>query len=274
MRQLMRWFLAILPAAVDCRITVVGLGPGQPSYITRSAWRALEAAPRVWLRTAQHPAVAELPCCGHVSTFDDLYEELESFEQVYDAICDALLLEAKSHEVLYAVPGDPCVGERTTALLRQRCAIAGVPFEVQPAVSFVEPSLALIGRDLLPCTTVVDAVEVAGCSFPPFEISGGGTLLCQLYSRQVASNVKLCLMAAFPPLHNVTLLHGEAGGGGTASTLSLCELDREAAGRVGRAGRSEAGAGRGWAGRDVGGIGRGGEGRGGAWHGGAERGVA
>lgn len=37
-------------------------------------------------------------------------------------------------------------------------------------------------------------------------------------------------MAAFPPMHEVTLLHGEAGNAGEAVALPLCEIDREAAG--------------------------------------------
>ena len=218
--------LCVAMVAHATSITVVGLGPGSAPCITRETWGKLETTPRVHLRTAQHPAVADLPCRdGVVTTFDHLYERLASFSEVYDTIVDELVREAAAgSDVLYAVPGDPCVGEKSTLILRQRCAAAGIPFHVEPAVSFLEPSLSLLGADLLPCTTVIDAVAVAESSYPPFCVNSGGTLLCQVYSRSVASNVKLSLLAAFPPFHSVTLLHGEEGGGGEAVTLPLCEV--------------------------------------------------
>ena len=42
-------------------IVVVGLGPGNGRLLTREAWDILSTAPRVYLRTARHPTVADLP---------------------------------------------------------------------------------------------------------------------------------------------------------------------------------------------------------------------
>ena len=42
-------------------ITLLGLGPGDPSKLTREAWDVLASADEVWLRTKQHPTVAGLP---------------------------------------------------------------------------------------------------------------------------------------------------------------------------------------------------------------------
>ena len=171
---------ALLMSAAPPRVTVIGLGPGSASSITRGAWSALEQpGARVFLRTSQHPAVAALPCA--FSTFDALYETSSKFEDVYASIADALAAAAaaESTPVVYAVPGDPCVGEQTVALLRGR---ADVVADVLPGVSFLEPSLAALGVDLLPATQIVDAVLVGARAYPPFE-PRSAALLCQLYSR-------------------------------------------------------------------------------------------
>ncbi|NMC78147.1 MAG: hypothetical protein GYA59_02190, partial [Chloroflexi bacterium] len=42
-------------------ITILGLGPGDPNLLTRQAWALLQSIPEVYLRTAQHPLVADLP---------------------------------------------------------------------------------------------------------------------------------------------------------------------------------------------------------------------
>jgi tetrapyrrole methylase family protein/MazG family protein len=42
-------------------ITILGLGPGNPAHLTLEAWRVLEEADEVYLRTERHPTVASLP---------------------------------------------------------------------------------------------------------------------------------------------------------------------------------------------------------------------
>ena len=214
---------ALLMSAAPPRVTVVGLGPGSASSITRGAWSALEQpGARVFLRTSQHPAVAALPCA--FSTFDALYETSSKFEDVYASIADALAAAAaaESTPVVYAVPGDPCVGEQTVALLRGR---ADVVADVLPGVSFLEPSLAALGVDLLPATQIVDAVLVGARAYPPFE-PRSAALLCQLYSRSLASEVKLCLLEAYPPQHPVILLHAAGTDDEQCERVPLESLDR------------------------------------------------
>ena len=73
------------------QITLLGLGPGNPDLLTRQAWRVLQQSSEVYLRTSQHPVVAELP--GHLSlhSFDHLYESYQEFEQVYAEIVRQIL---------------------------------------------------------------------------------------------------------------------------------------------------------------------------------------
>src|SRR4051812_49683313 len=92
-------------------ITIVGLGPGPYRALTLEAAETLQAAGELYLRTAQHPTVAELPPTLRWTAFDDLYEQAGSFDELYDHIVGILLERGARADVTYAVPGHPLVGE-------------------------------------------------------------------------------------------------------------------------------------------------------------------
>ncbi len=107
-------------------ITIVGLGPGDPSLLTREAWQVLSKAEEIYLRTGDHPVVEHLPSGLALQTFDSLYMELDDFEVVYSAIVAKLLdLANRPDGGVYAVPGDPTVGEATVKTLHQTAAEGG-----------------------------------------------------------------------------------------------------------------------------------------------------
>lgn len=89
-------------------ITIVGLGPGNPDQITLEAWRVIEGACEVYLRTKRHPSVSALPKGTENYSFDHLYETLGSFAEVYEEIARAIVaLGTRPQGVVYAVPGHP-----------------------------------------------------------------------------------------------------------------------------------------------------------------------
>jgi tetrapyrrole methylase family protein/MazG family protein len=221
-------------------ITIVGLGPGDPGMITRAAWEAISTTRVLYLRTAVHPTVAALPSGIAVHAFDDLYEQAERFDEVYEQIADALIARARGGEpVVYAVPGDPLVAEATSRHLLRRARAQGVPVRVLSGVSFIEPTCALLGVDPLEHgLQLIDALDLVVADAPehnqapswatlhgyayappllPFPlIPTRPALICQVYSRSVASHVKLSLMERYPADHPVTLVRA-AGRGGVGS---------------------------------------------------------
>ncbi|MCJ7706666.1 MAG: SAM-dependent methyltransferase, partial [Anaerolineales bacterium] len=206
-------------------ITIVGLGPGEPRLLTRQAWDVLSTASEVWLRTGRHPVTAGLPSTLQVHTFDDLYDRLESFEAVYQAIVERVLdLGLRPEGVVYAVPGDPSVGEATVAAL---VAAARVPILRVHGVSFVEPCLACLGRDALDGLFIADALDLARRHHPPFP-PDVPALVGQLYSNLVAADVKLTLMNQYPDDHEVSLIQAAGTDDEGLVKLPLYELDRVA----------------------------------------------
>jgi len=212
-------------------LTIVGLGPGDPSQLTQAAWTVLTAADEIYVRTAQHPTLAALPSDLAVHSFDAIYAAAENFSQVYEQIVAELISLARGRaELVYAVPGDPAVGETTTGLLRARAAAEGITVRVIHGVSFVEPSCLALGIDPLDTAglQVLDAMVVAAGHAPGFD-TARPALLAQCYSRSVAGDVKLTLLHSFPPDHPVTVLQAAGTDAQTLRTLPLYELDRSAA---------------------------------------------
>lgn len=207
-------------------ITILGLGPGDPNLITRQSWDILRSSPNVVLRTNRHPAVEALGAVTEVGSFDALYERLESYEAVYDAIVEEVITRGQMPSgVVYAVPGDPGVGEATVAGIRERARRVGIPLNILSAVSFVEPCLGLVGYDALDGLFIADALEIASLYHPPFP-PDRPALIGQLYSRRVAADVKLTLMNQYPDEHPVKLIHAAGGQDALVEDVALHELDR------------------------------------------------
>jgi len=188
------------------------------------AREALLAAPRVLARTATHPTLAALGVAAE--SFDALYESAEAAPP-YARIAEELLALASAGEaVLYALPGDPSVAERTTQLLRVGAARGSLSFRLLPGLSCLEPVLAAVGADALaPSLWLGDALEVAPAGHPPFG-AAQPALLLQLHSRAVASELKLTLMGAYPPEHRVCLVHAAGDSDQALQWLPLHQLDR------------------------------------------------
>lgn len=234
-------------------IILLGLGPGSANLLTREAWEVLGAASRVYLRTRQHPAVAGLPAHLALQDFDALYDNATSFDDVYAQIADAIIAAAQAthDDIVYAVPGHPLVGEASVWLILRRARQLGIPTRIVGGMSFIEPTLEALseasiasrsGRsaaaptrgaqpdtrndllDPLDGLQIGDALEVAARHHPPLN-PDKPALIAQLYSRAVASDVKLTLMNQYPPEHPVFIVRGGGQAPAFCHQVSLSQLD-------------------------------------------------
>ena len=209
-------------------ITIIGLGPGSIDQVTRKAWDKLLAAERVYLRTARHPCVSQLPAAVNFVSFDEVYGAFERFEDVYVEIAQRILKAAKREgQVVYAVPGDPLVGEASVARVLERSRAESLEVEIIHGLSFIEPCLSLVNHDALDGLQVLDALSVAEQYHPPIN-PALPALLAQVYSRDVASNLKLTLMNQYPDEFQVELIHSAGDVNASVESLSLFEIDRSA----------------------------------------------
>lgn len=207
-------------------LTIVGLGPGEVDDLSRRAWRTLKQAKTVFLRTSQHNCVPCLPQTGATyHSFDELYEKLDSFEDVYAVIVRRVIEAAKQGGVVYAVPGDPLVGESTVTQLLARAKAEGIAVEIVNGISFVEPTLALLGIDALDGLQILDGIAVAAMHYPPIN-PDYPALLGQVYSQTVASDIKLTLMNQYPDDFPVKLIHGAGTDKPLVEDVPLYAIDR------------------------------------------------
>ncbi len=207
-------------------IILVGLGPGDPAKLTREAWDILASAGEVWLRTNQHPSVAGLPPSLTIHSFDELYENGESYDDLYKTIVEKVLeLGTSPLGVVYAVPGDPFVAEATCPEIALRARALGLPLRIINGLSFIEPVFSALGLDPYPHLVMVDALELSQAHIPNFP-PDMPVLVAQIYSRMVAAEVKMTLNAVYPDDHMVRLVHAAGTSEEIIEDIQLYEIDR------------------------------------------------
>jgi tetrapyrrole methylase family protein/MazG family protein len=208
-------------------ITIVGLGPGEPIHLTREAWEVLSQADEVYLRTSRHPTIAGLPAHIAFHSFDHIYETLDGFTDVYEAIAARIVdLGRRPEGVLYAVPGHPLVGESSVLHILARARQERLAVRIVEGLSFVEPVLSLLEIDGLADLQLADATDLAAAHHPLLD-PDRPALVGQLYGLRLASEVKLTLMNSYPDDHPVTLVRAAGTSQETMATVLLYELDRD-----------------------------------------------
>jgi tetrapyrrole methylase family protein/MazG family protein len=208
-------------------ITIVGLGPGDPNQLTLEAQKVLQGAREVYLRTCHHPTVASLPPDSALRFFDHLYEEKETFAEVYDEIARQVVeLGRRPEGVVYAVPGHPLVGEASVQRILALAKQQEIGVRVVEGLSFIESVLTCLGLDALAGLQIADATELAALQHPCLN-PDLPAVIGQLYNQQLASDVKLTLMNLYPDEHPVTLVRRAGTDQAQILTLPLYELDRQ-----------------------------------------------
>ncbi|MFN8443718.1 MAG: MazG family protein [Caldilineaceae bacterium] len=206
------------------QITIVGLGPGPLESMTLAGWAAMQSTDFLLVRTAAHPCLSTFGN-RQIESCDDLYEANQTFAEVYEAIAQRVLQRVQDHgRVVYALPGNPWVGEQTTGLIVQQARSHGYSVAVIEAPSFVESSFAAVGVDLMDGSQVVDAMLLAQQHHPRVEVSLP-LLIAQVYARWLASDLKLTLLNAYPETHPVSVIRSAGNIAQAIIHTTLAELD-------------------------------------------------
>jgi tetrapyrrole methylase family protein/MazG family protein len=202
------------------QITVCGLGPGGPGGLTEATAAALIGSDPVHLRTSRHPTADR---AVGASSFDDLYERAETFDEVYHAIAERLVVQAGRHDrVVYAVPGSPLILERSVRHLRDRAAAdPSLELEILPALSFLDEAWARLGVD-----PVDDGVRLVDGHRFAVEAAGerGPMLVAHAHAPWVLSDIKLAIDAG--PEQTVIVLQSLGTDHERIVELAWPELDR------------------------------------------------
>lgn len=178
-------------------VTVVGLGPAGPEYLSSAARDTFEAIPDWYVRTARHPAAEPLLAAG-ATALDRHYEAAATFAEAYAGIVEEVVAAARARDrVGYAVPGSPFVLEST---VRALLADERVAVEVVAGMSFCELAWSRLGIDPVEARVrLVDgerfAVDAAGDTGP--------LLVAGVWAPSLLAGIKLAVSA--PPASAIVL---------------------------------------------------------------------
>ena len=170
-------------------INVVGLGSTSSRDLTLEAVKIMKNGNKNFLRTDRHEALSFFEENKiKYESFDYLYDEMESFDEVYNKIVEILLEEARDKEINYFVPGTPLVAEKTVRLLIDEEA----DINIVNGISFIEPVLAGVGRD------AVDGLLFLDSDAKKFDFdTRRDTLITQVYNKRIASDLSLLLQEIY-----------------------------------------------------------------------------
>jgi tetrapyrrole methylase family protein / MazG family protein len=169
-------------------VTIVGLGPAGPEFVTQQTIDAIAAHPHRFIRTNRHPSASLV---GEATSFDDVYESADTFTDVYAEITERLVAAATQHgDILYAVPGSPLVLERT---VRHLCAEERVECTVLPAMSFLDIAFARLSVDPVEAgVKLIDGHEFATAAAG----ERGPLFVAHTHANWVLSDIKLAVEGA------------------------------------------------------------------------------
>ena len=200
-------------------ITVVSIGPGDPSFLNEITVRTLRDASPLVLRTGRHPLSVWLETEGMAfRTLDHLYETSDDFDALSRAAAEELWsLSGTSPYLVYAV-SDVLTDRTVDALFSSRPE--GGEVQLVPGFSFADYYLPA-------CRPFFSTADIRICPAASFDGTGlqpsRPLLITELNDEITAGEVKQALAAWIRDEETVLFLPGD----GKALPVPLYELDRQ-----------------------------------------------
>lgn len=206
------------------KMKVIGLGAGDFEQLTIGAFRTLKNAEKLFLRTEEHPVVSRFQEEGiKYQSFDEIYEQYDQFSEVYEEIVERLLKEAQDHSIVYAVPGDPLVAEKTVQLLLEKAPSYQIHVEIGSGQSFIDSLFTAVKKDPIEGFQLLDGTDLHRRDINIRQ----HLLIGQVYDTFIASNVKLTLMEKYDDAYPVTIITAAGSSDEKIQQVPLYEIDRQ-----------------------------------------------
>ena len=198
-------------------IIIVNIASGDPDILNMKTVRAIREGGRLILRTSRTPLVPWLEQEKIAySSLDDLYNQVEDFDQLASSIADYLWSEAKLSPVVYAV-ADLMTDSTVSLLFHSRPAAGQITVIPGVGLSDLYHSSArsvLSDSDL----RTVSATDFISGSYEP----NTSVLITELDNPILAGEVKLRLSSCLDDESKIVYLHHQD----IPDMMMLYELDR------------------------------------------------
>ena len=203
-------------------ITIVTISTGDTSLLTQGAVQALKQTPIRVLRTGRHLLSAWLDAQAlPYQTLDALYDTCLDFDRFNRAAAEQLLTLSQQAEVAYIVAD---AGMDSSVAELKRIAPPETDLRELPGVSHADRCLALLNASRSGLR-LYSAENFREARITPEE----PLLLCELHSRECASECKLRLLQILPETVPVSFFSGDMDGTLNKAEIPLFELDRQPA---------------------------------------------
>ncbi|TSB45055.1 nucleoside triphosphate pyrophosphohydrolase [Alkalicoccobacillus porphyridii] len=204
-------------------IYVVGLGAGDLEQMSIGLYRHLKKAQQLFVRTEDHPVLHDLKNEGVAWTsFDEIYEQHDQFEAVYQNIVQRLITAAASGDITYAVPGHPFVAERTIQLLLKEAETQELNLKFLGGASFLDSMYTALQIDPIEGSQILDGTSLKRDDFQLQQ----HIIIVQVYDEMIASDVKLTLMERLPDDYEVVIATAVGSSKEQLLRVPLYDLDR------------------------------------------------
>lgn len=183
---------------------IVGLGAGNIDNLTIGALNKLQNN-KVILRTRKHPCVEEFDNYNiNFTSFDDIYDTSETFEEVYEKISQLILDECRKGDIVYAVPGNPLINETSVKNIIKKCEENNISYEIIEGISYIDVIACALKKDLGKGLELVDAFDILDNKFRLNKHLP--VLINQVFNQAILSDVKLYLLDLYPDEKEVALI--------------------------------------------------------------------
>ncbi len=201
------------------QLYILGFGCAEKGEITLRTLETLKQSDKVYVRTMHHPAAEILREYSiNYTSFDDYYNKYEDFDSLYEAIADTVLA-SKEAVVSYIVPGSAVFAEKSVVnILKKACC----PVEIVPSVSFLDGIFAALKTDAANSFKLIDALRLDEQTVDTTTTN----VICQVYDKDIASDVKLYLMEKYEDDKQIYLVTAASANNQKISNIKLYELDR------------------------------------------------
>ena len=193
-------------------IKVCGLGPAGPELISNETQIALSESSELYVRTKYHPACEGLT---YLESFDSVYEQNKSFEEIYTEITETLLEVGSDKDIVYATPGSPLILEDVVKNLASQTQ---VEVEILPALSFLDLCWQRLGVDPVKSSVTLTDIQ----SFNASQYSSSPLLVTQVFNLDLAAKLKLSYQDDF----EVVLLQDLGSPTELVKKMDIADLDK------------------------------------------------
>lgn len=205
-------------------ITLLGLGPGNPGYLTREADQWLETVTELIVFDGGHPVLEGLRSrVNIVNLADSTTSKLEDISGRKKTIERVIELGSRPQGVTLALAGHPLMDSTIHAEVIEMAHHQAIPVRVIPGLSQADGVIQAVGLASGRPVALVNAAALAGRHVPPFPPCLPA-IIYPLDSADKARRIQVVLGSQYPDDHPLLLVHADLADERRVEKLSLKDL--------------------------------------------------